>query len=108
MGQDNASNGLSVAQQWEVLYPGAANPATRALGAPPPAAPRVAPGNPAGAFAAGQVIEAKYGRQWVRGRITRVWPTQGPSGPQITYDVLLENGQRGILPSRMLRPVGDR
>ena len=44
-------------------------------------------------------IEAKYGRDWVRGRVTRIRQT----GAQLDYEVALDNGQRGILPARMLR-----
>jgi len=56
-------------------------------------------------FAVGQVVEAKYGREWVRGRISRIRQVPGPKGPEIAYDVNLDNGKRGVLPARMLRNV---
>jgi hypothetical protein len=102
VGQDNASNGLAISEQWEVLCPG---PARAAVPAPPTASrsvPRTTPPPAVGApFAVGDVVEAKYGRDWVRGKVTRV--RQGPTA--VEFDVLLENGQRGILPARMLRKV---
>jgi hypothetical protein len=99
VGRDNASGGLGISQQWEVLCPGP-------LKTPPPASARPTtptrpPAPPAGEFAVGQVIEAKYGREWVRGRIDKV----RQSGAELAYDVRLDNGQRGILPARMLRKV---
>lgn len=116
VGRDNASNGLAISQQWEVLCPGplrvagpgAAVPATRSAAAP--AVLRVAPPGSgqavAAGFAVGQIVEARYGRQWVRGRVTRLWRTTGPRGPEISYDVQLENGIRGVLPVHMMRPAG--
>ena len=63
----------------------------------PPSAPKApAAAAAAGDFAVGDVIEAKYGREWIRGRIDKIRP-----GPE--YDVRLDNGQRGILPPRMIR-----
>lgn len=98
VGRDNASGGLGIAQQWEVLCPG---PVRRPEAASAqPAAPKPAPGTPGAAFAVGQVIEAKYGREWVRGRIDQI-----RQGPELEYDVRLDNGKRGILPARMLRKV---
>lgn len=102
VGRDNASGGLDIAQQWELLCPGPLKAApgggTAARPAPPAAAGVArAPAPPAGgAYAVGDVVEAKYGRDWVRGRIDKIRP-----GPE--YDVRLENGQRGILPPRMIR-----
>jgi hypothetical protein len=93
VGRDNASGGLGISQQWEVLCPGPVK--AKAGGAKPTPAPTVA----AGGFAVGEIIEAKYGRDWVRGRIDKIRP--GPSGPE--YDVRLDNGQRGVLPPRMVR-----
>lgn len=91
--RDNASGGLGISQQWEVLCPGPLK--ASAAGAKP-----TGPKPPAGAaFAVGDAIEAKYGRDWVRGRVDKV--RQGPKGPE--YDVRLDNGQRGILPPRMVR-----
>lgn len=110
VGRDNASNGLAISQQWEVLCPGPLRVA--GAGASQPAPPRAAPPGygPAAVgatgFAVGQVVEALYGRQWVRGRVTRLWRVAGPRGPEINYDVQLENGMRGVLPLHMMRPVG--
>jgi hypothetical protein len=42
---------------------------------------------------------SKYGRDWVRGRFTRIRQT----GARLDYEAALDNGQRGILPARMLR-----
>ena len=104
VGRDNASGGLGIAQQWEVLCPGAATAppadASRAK-SPPTAAPA-----PATRFKTGQTVEAKYGRSWVRGRIQRVLQGTGAGGPRTEYDVRLDNGQRGILPERMVRSAG--
>ncbi|MBN9564298.1 MAG: hypothetical protein J0H14_26765 [Alphaproteobacteria bacterium] len=108
VGADNASNGLGISQQWEVLCPGP-------LRATPPAAATVAPGRaqptpyaqPAPYFV-GQAIEAKYGPDWVRGRIDRIRQVQGRAGPELAYEVSLVNGGRGIIPARMLRPVPGR
>jgi hypothetical protein len=90
VGRDNASGGLGISQQWEVLCPGPVKT---------PQAASARPAAPAGEFAVGQVIEAKYGRDWVRGRVEKIRPGAG----SMEYDVRLENGQRGILPARMLR-----
>ena len=109
VGADNASNGLGISQQWEVLCPGpprAMPPAGGATAAPsrsPPAPAAV----PAG-FVVGQVIEAKYGPDWVRGRITRIVQVRGRAGPELAYDVSLENGGRGVVPARMLREARSR
>lgn len=104
VGRDNASGGLGISQQWEVLCPGPLRvaPANTARAAPSAGAP-VKPGAPA--FAVGQTIEAKYGREWVRGRVNRIVQTAGAKGPELAYDVQLVNGKRGVLPARMLRPV---
>ena len=96
VGRDNASGGLDVSQQWEVLCPGRVKIPTNSDSA---AVARV----PAAQFAVGQTIEAKYGREWVRGRIEKIRQVTGAKGPELAYDVRLDNGQRGILPSRMLR-----
>lgn len=129
VGRDNASGGLGISQQWEVLCPASAGPSraaapraapSRAVSAPAPAprapsavppavVPRTAPGAPAAApFAAGQVIEARYGSGWVRGRIDSVQRVQGASGPEFAYNVRLDNGLRSQLPARMLRPATSR
>lgn len=103
VGRDNASGGLGISQQWEVLCPGPVKaPQAGSAGA---AAAKSAPSAPAAQFAVGQVIEAKYGTGWVRGRIDRIRQVSGAKGPEIAYDVRLENGQRGVLPTRMLRKV---
>jgi hypothetical protein len=102
VGQDNASNGLAIAQQWEVLCPGAAKTAVPAGRTAPSSVPRTTPPPVVGApFAVGEVVEAKYGREWIRGKVTRV--RQGPTA--VEFDVALDNGQRGILPARMLRKI---
>jgi hypothetical protein len=56
-------------------------------------------------YSVGQTVEAKYGSQWVRGRVTAVRQSAGAQGPELAYDVLLDNGKRGIVPARMLRKV---
>jgi hypothetical protein len=99
VGQDNASNGLAIAQQWEVLCPGPAKPAATTVPSPRTAAPPMS----AGRFAVGDVVEAKYGSDWVRGTITRVRSASGSAAAE--FDVVLGNGQRGVLPARMLRKV---
>ena len=100
VGQDNASNGLAISQQWELLCPAstAASRAPAAVAAVPKAAT-----TPAGEFAVGQVIEAKFGREWVRGRVTKIRQVSGAKGPELNYDVNLDNGRRGVLPARMVR-----
>ncbi|HEV7732455.1 MAG TPA: hypothetical protein VGR62_09860 [Candidatus Binatia bacterium] len=95
VGRDNASGGLAISQQWEVLCPGP----LKVTAKPGRTTPAPAKPAPAGEFAVGQIIEAKFGRDWVRGRVDKI--RQGPSGPE--YDVRLDNGQRGILPPRMVR-----
>jgi len=101
VGQDNASNGLAISQQWELLCP-ASTTASRAPTAAA-AAPKVAAAPPAGDFAVGQVIEAKFGREWVRGRVTKIRQVNGAKGAELNYDVNLDNGRRGVLPARMVR-----
>lgn len=97
VGQDNASNGLGISQQWEILCPGA-TPGSA------PRQPATAAALPAGtAFAIGQVIEARYGREWVLGRVAGIYRHEGANGQQISYDVRLANGRRGIVPASMLR-----
>ncbi len=100
VGQDNASNGLAISQQWELLCPASAA-ASRAPAASV-AAPKAAVA-PVGEFTVGQVIEAKYGREWVRGRVTKIRQVNGAKGPELNYDVNLDNGRRGVLPARMVR-----
>jgi hypothetical protein len=105
VGRDNASGGLGIAQQWEVLCPG---PLKIARAPDAAVAPPRTPSTPAAQFAVGEVVEAQYGRDWVRGRISKIRQVAGPSGPELAYDVHLENGQRGVLPARMLRKVANR
>lgn len=103
VGQDEASGGLAIAQQWELLCPGPANATakapTRALAptpAPEPAPaksnaaktpaiapPSAAPSISGAQFAAGDVVEAKYSAEWVRGTVTRVIESAGSNGPRI-------------------------
>jgi hypothetical protein len=92
VGRDNASNGLAISQQWEVLCP---RGLVRGASAAPVASVAGA------AYAVGQTVEAKYMSGWVRGRIVSL--RRGASG--VDYEVLLANGQRGIVPARMLRPA---
>lgn len=104
VGRDNASGGLGISQQWEVLCPGPARTPHPASAGTPTAPARA----PAAAFTVGQVVEAKYGREWIRGRIDRIRQMPGTQGTTINYDVRLENGQRGILPPSMVRAVGAK
>ena len=104
VGRDNASGGLSISQQWEELCPVSAKSAkggaaaTAAKAAVPPAAAATA-----NTFAVGQGVLARYGSEWVRGRVERLRHVNGPQGAQTQYEVRLENGKRGLLPARMLR-----
>ena len=91
VGRDNASGGLGIAQQWEVLCPKTV--ATPAKRAPTPPAPVV------GAFAPGETVYARYGKAWIPGKVVKL----RPQGAQMHYEVRLENGARGVLPARMLR-----
>jgi hypothetical protein len=104
VGRDNASGGLGIAQQWEVLCPGPLKVPHAAAAV----APQRAPGAPAAQFTVGQEVEAQYGRAWVRGHISKIRQVSGPTGPELAYEVRLENGQRGVLPARMLRTVASR
>lgn len=52
--------------------------------------------------------EDKYGREWVRGRIEKIRQVTGAKGPERAYDVRLDNGQRGIPPSGMLRKASGQ
>jgi len=106
VGQDNASNGLAISQQWEVLCPGASGtPKAVAASARPGSAGPVAsaPVQPGAQYAVGEVIEAKYGRDWVRGQVSKITQTTTAKGTEFAYEVRLDNGQRGIVPARMLR-----
>lgn len=104
--RSNASGGLGISQQWEVLCPKGLVSASASQGpaaAGPPKGARPPPGV-AGPYAVGQTIEAKYFSDWVRGRITAIRP--GPRG--LDYDIMLVNGERGIVPATMIRPVASR
>ena len=100
VGRDNASGGLSISQQWEVLCPESAKADRAGRGT---ATRQTTQRVPAARFAVGQVVEARYGRQWVRARIDRIRHIGGAKDSEIAYDVRLENGQRGLLPAGMLR-----
>ncbi len=102
VGRDNASGGLGISQQWEVLCPGPLRATARP--GPAPATRRAAPQSaPAAAFRVGQVVEAQYGRQWIRGRVTRLHQTSRHGHAEFDYEVMLDNHKRGIVPARMLR-----
>lgn len=100
VGRDNASGGLGLSQQWELLCPESRKPTAKAAGAAPTARTQAAATT---LYAAGQTVEARYGRDWVRGRVMQASQVRGAKGPEIAYDVLLENGKRGLLPAHMLR-----
>lgn len=105
VGRDNASGGLGISQQWEVLCPeGRATartaPAVQApqqQRAPQPAAAM------ARSFSVGEVVYARSGPAWVRGRVTHVSQVAGPQGPELAYGVTLDSGARGVMPPHMLR-----
>ncbi len=108
VGRDNASGGLGISQQWEVLCPSAGKrgagqaraPGTAAASkAPPPMVPLKAD------YAVGQVVMARYGNQWIRAKVNAVRQVKGRSGPELAYDVSLDNGKRGLVPARMLRAM---
>jgi hypothetical protein len=103
VGRDNASNGLGISQQWEVLCPGPVKTARTQAAAPAAGAVQ----KPAGAkFEVGEVVEARYGREWIRGRVDAIRQSAGAQGPRLEYDVRLDNGKRGIVPDHMLRKAG--
>lgn len=115
VGRDNASGGLGISQQWEVLCPEAGAHAGAGGAAPAPAVPRAQAARPApGAtplaarFAPGQAVEARYGSGWVRARVDSVRRVSGAAGPEYAYNVRLENGLRSQLPARMLREPAGR
>jgi hypothetical protein len=111
VGRDNASGGLGISQQWEVLCPTSGKGAKAASAQPGHAQASRAAGAarqatqslPAAEFAVGQIVQARYGREWIRARVIQVRQVDGPRGPEIRYDVSLENGKRGVVPARMLR-----
>lgn len=100
VGRDNASGGLGISQQWELLCPGPV-PKSRAARSPSP--PKTSVEAPAAMFAPGEIVEARYGREWVRGRVQAVRQVSGATGPELAYDVKLDTGRRGILPAHMVR-----
>jgi len=100
--RDTASGGLGLAQQWEVLCP---VPAT-ARPAAPPTTPRAAPRPAPGAlYAIGQPIEARYGSQWIRGKVTKIVEVTTARGRETHYEVVLDNNKRGIVPPNWVRPL---
>lgn len=102
VGRDNASGGLGIAQQWEVLCPSAGK---RKAQTRTPDAAAAAAAQPLNAqYRVGQMVMARYGSQWLRARVDAVRQVRGPKGPELAYDVRLENGKRGLVPARMLRP----
>ncbi|MBL8701655.1 MAG: hypothetical protein JNK67_24960 [Alphaproteobacteria bacterium] len=111
VGQDNASNGLAISQQWEILCParsrntGAAASSPGGAKAAAPAAAKAPPSTLTPEYRIGQVVEAKYGREWVRARVTGIREARRPDGSRLEYDVSLDNGRRGIVPAAMLRAV---
>jgi hypothetical protein len=102
VGRDNASGGLGIAQQWELLCPvtAAVRPAPPPRAAPPPqqAAPQAA-------YQVGQQVEARYGSDWIRGRVTGLIPTTTRGRREMHYEVVLDNRKRGILPPSWVRPL---
>lgn len=114
VGRDNASGGLGIAQQWEVLCPeGRAATRSGASGsAPTVQAPAQRAPQPsmsmARNFAVGEVVYARSGPAWVRGRVTHISQLAGPRGPEIAYGVSLDSGERGVLPPHMLRKAPRR
>lgn len=99
VGRDNASGGLGIAQQWEVLCPQKA--AARPTARPATPTPSVAPA----LYQVGQTIEAKYGNAWIRGRITRIVPVATSRGRETHYEVVLDNRKRGVVPPSWVRPI---
>jgi hypothetical protein len=104
VGRDNASGGLAIAQQWEVLCPETKKTAAKAV-APQP---KLATAVPSARYAVGQIVDARYGSTWVRGRVVAIRRQTGARGTELAYDVMLVNGKRGLLPERMLRRVPNR
>lgn len=54
-------------------------------------------------FAVGDMVEARHGRDWIPGRINSVRQSSNAQGSEAVYEVLLENGKRGMLPASMIR-----
>ncbi|MFO1359727.1 hypothetical protein [Plasticicumulans sp.] len=127
VGQDNASGGLGIAQQWEVLCPRTGTRPGSAGGRAPVPAPQPGAGTgepppanggghgsggfdaffpapaPAPEYRVGQAVEAKYLSDWLPARIEAVRPARRGG---FEYDVRLANGKRGAgVPPRLLRPA---
>ena len=77
-------------------------PITRLL--PITTAPQPGQRVPTAEYAIGQTVQARYGGEWIRARVNKVTQLTGPRGPEVAYEVSLDNSKRGIVPSRMLRP----
>jgi hypothetical protein len=54
-------------------------------------------------FAVGDAVEARYGRDWIPGRVNSIRESGNAQSPEAVYEVLLENGKRGMLPASMIR-----
>ena len=85
--------------------------AARPTAPPPPAASRPAPtspgaASPGAAFQVGQEIEARYGSQWIRGKVTRIVTSTTARGVETQYEVVLDNRKRGTVPASWVRPIG--
>lgn len=108
VGRDNASGGLGIAQQWELLCPAKASPRAtqppRAGEAPRKPSPTpAAPAAGAASYAVGEIVYARYGPAWIRGKVTAIRRVPGANGPELAYNVTLDNGERGLLPPTMMR-----
>ena len=51
------------------------------------------------------MVLARYGSQWIRAKVNAVRQVKGRNGPELAYDVSLDNGKRGLVPARMLRAM---
>tara|TARA_R110001583_G_scaffold191541_2_gene356931 strand:+ start:23139 stop:23939 length:801 start_codon:yes stop_codon:yes gene_type:complete len=113
VGRDNASGGLGISQQWEVLCPataasaGPAAPRSSGVQRPAQSAPPTPAATTAG-FTVGETVYARYGAAWVRGKVTRISRVSGAKGPELAYNVTLENGECGLLPAHMMRKTQGR
>ncbi len=110
VGRDNASGGLGISQQWEVLCPRAGKRAGQAKAPAAPGAGAARPGAPPAValkadYAVGQAVLARYGNQWIRAKVNAVRQVKGRNGPELAYDISLDNGKRGLVPARMLRAM---
>ena len=105
VGQDEASGGLAIAEQWEVLCPGpikinGASDAAAKSAAPP----KMAAKTPVAQFSVGEVVEAKFSGAWVRGKVRSIRQSANNSSA-LDYEVVLDNGHRGILPAGVVREL---